>query len=69
MWCDALQIDRVPEFENFRTEDIIFGEPKDGELPDGQEFLKIPISYQHSDEEVGPLAIVNDLCFSFGVKG
>ena len=54
--------------ENFRVKDIIFGEPKESKLPDGQEYEKIPISYEHSDDEVEPLAIVTDLCFSFGVQ-
>ena len=30
--------------ENFSTNDLVFGEPKEGELRDGTSFKKIPIS-------------------------
>jgi hypothetical protein len=59
---------RYISLKNFKVEDIIFGELVEGELPDGQGFEKIPINYQHSDDEVEPLAIVTDPCFSFGVQ-
>ena len=48
---------RYVSLENFNVEDI-FGELVEGELPDGQGFEKIPNNYQHSDDEVGPLAIL-----------
>ncbi len=35
---------------------------KEGVLPDGQKFEKIPISVQHPDNTVGPLVIATDLC-------
>ena len=54
--------------EKFVTKDIIFGEPEEGALPDGQKFEKIPISVQHPDNTIGPLVIVTNPCFSFGVQ-
>ena len=54
--------------ENFSAEDLVFGEPKEGELRDGTSFKKIPISVRRSDGSVGPLIIVSETCFSFGIE-
>ena len=53
--------------ENFSAEDLVFGEPKD-ELRDGTNFQKIPISVCRPDGSVGPLIIVLETCFSFGIQ-
>ncbi len=54
--------------ENFSAKDLVFGEPKEGELRDGTSFNKIPISVLRSDGSVGPLIIVSETCFSFGIQ-
>ena len=53
--------------ENFSAKDLVFDEPKEGELRDGTSFKKIPISVLRSDGSVGPL-IVSETCFSFGIQ-
>ena len=54
--------------EKFNIKDLVFGEPKKGELRDGKSFEKIPISVRRSDGSTGPLNIVTEPCFSFGVQ-
>ncbi len=54
--------------ENFSVEDLVFDEPKEGELRDGTSFKKIPISVRRSDGSVGPLIILSEICFSFGIQ-
>ena len=54
--------------ENFSAKDLVFGKPKEGELRDGTSFKKIPISVLRSDGSVGPLIIVAETCFSFGIQ-
>ncbi len=54
--------------ENFSVDDLIFGAPKEGELRDGTSFKKIPISVLRSDGSVGPLIVVSETCFLFGIQ-
>ena len=54
--------------ETFRTGDLVFGEPKEGTMSDGTSFRKIPISVERSDGSTGPLYIVSEPCFSFGIQ-
>ena len=54
--------------ESFRTEDLIFGETKEGEMKDGSIFRKTPISVKHPDGSIGPLIIISEPCFSFGIQ-
>jgi hypothetical protein len=54
--------------ENFSANDLVFGESKKGELRDGTSFEKIPISVRRPDGSVGPLIIVSETCFSFGIQ-
>ncbi len=54
--------------ENFSIEDLVFEEPKEGKLRDGTSFKKIPISIRRSDGSVGPLIILSEICFSFGIQ-
>ncbi len=54
--------------ESFKTENLIFGETKEGELKDGSVFRKTPISVRHPDGSVGPLIIISKPCFSFGIQ-
>ncbi len=54
--------------ENFSTKDLVFGESKKGELRDGTSFEKIPISVRRPDGFTGPLIIVTETCFSFGIQ-
>ncbi len=54
--------------ESFRTGDLVFGETKEGEMRDGTRFKKTPISVRHPDGSVGPLIIISEPCFSFGVQ-
>ncbi len=54
--------------ENFSVEDLVFEEPKEGKLRDGTSFKKIPISVRRSDGSVGPLIMLSEICFSFGIQ-
>ncbi len=54
--------------EKFNINDLVFGELSEGELRDGTNFKKIPISVKRSDGSVGPLIMVSETCFSFGVQ-
>ncbi len=54
--------------ENFSAEDLVFGEPKEGELRDGTSFKKIPISVRRPDGSVGSLIIISETRFSFGIQ-
>ena len=53
---------------SFRTEDLIFGETKEGEMKDGSIFRKTPISVKHPDGSIGPLIIISEPCISFGIQ-
>ena len=54
--------------EKFDINDLVFGELSEGELRDGTNFKKTPISVKRLDESVGPLIMVSETCFSFGVQ-
>jgi hypothetical protein len=54
--------------EKFETKDLVFGEPEKGELRDGKSFEKIPISVRRSDGSIGPLIIMTEPWFSFGIQ-
>ena len=54
--------------EKFDIKDLVFGELTNGEFQDGKSFEKIPISVRRSDGSIGPLIIVTEPCFSFGVQ-
>ncbi len=54
--------------EKFDINDLVFGEVSEGELRDGTNFKKIPISVKQPDGSVGPLIMVSETCFSFGVQ-
>ena len=54
--------------KNFSIEDLVFGESKEGVLRDGTNYKKTPISVRRSDGTVGPLIILSEICFSFGIQ-
>ena len=54
--------------ENFRAEDLVFGEPKEGTMSDGTSFKKIPIKVRRLDGTTDPLYVATDTCFSFGIQ-
>ena len=54
--------------EKFDINDLVFGELSEGELRDGTNFKKIPISVKRPDGSVGPLIMVSETCFSSGVQ-
>ncbi len=54
--------------EKFDIDDLVFGDKIEGEMKDGTSFKKIPISVKRPDGSVGPLIMVSDTIFSFGVQ-
>ena len=54
--------------EKFDIDDLVFGDKIEGEMKDGTSFKKIPISLKRPDGSVGPLIMVSDTIFSFGVQ-
>ncbi len=65
---DTMSSKKCVSSEDFSTEDLMFGESEKGELQDGTNFERIPISVRKPDGTVSPLIIVSDTCFSFGVQ-
>ncbi len=59
---------KLISLESFDPDDLVFGETKEGEMSDGTNFKKIPISVRRSDETTGPLYVATDTCFSFGIQ-
>ncbi len=53
---------------SFNVRDLVFGEPKEGEMSDGTSFKKIPIKILRPDGTTDPLYVTTDTCFSFGIK-
>ncbi len=54
--------------EKFTTEDLCFGDLREGKLPGEKSYERIPISVKHPDGSTGPLIIVTEPCFSFGIQ-